>query len=550
MKDRSITGKRIGSICLPALFLLMQPAYVPAQAVQEGVGKIIHVNIKDAHASDQNPGTERSPLRTIGKAAAAAQENQKKGIGTKILIHPGNYRESVGLESDGPVPDVPIVFEASETGGTVISGSDIWENWRRQPGSNVYQHPWPYTWAMAPYPVGWRGKVVLEPVVRRREMVFVNGKPLDQVLSEAELKAGSFYVSEEKKTVSMRYPNGVNIDDAVVEVATRSNLFHARGVKNIVLKGLTFQHDTNPIQGYAVTFVGSSKITVDDCRFVRNNWGGLVFHATQDVLVRNSQANYNGGIGMGAWKVKKSLWDKNETSYNNWRGVKGGFTGWAVAGLKHLAMRNAVYLRHRAIGNQTRGFWLDSDNADILIEDAQLCGNLTDGIFIEASQGPITVKDSLICHNRTGDGILTTNSADVTLENSILYGNGRSQIRVTGNAERSVPNRETGERMALKAERWTLTNNVIVASRPDQLLLDISGWRHFMDSLRSDKNLWYKPGKDPAFRIGSKALGFTRWQSTTGRDLASTFDDPRFKDPDNPRLGVLRESPLPLSRNP
>lgn len=207
-------------------------------------------------------------------------------------------------------------------------------------------------------------------------------------------------------------------------------------------------------------------------------------------------------------------------------------------------------LRHRAVGNQTRGFWLDSDNADILIEDAHLYGNLTDGIFIEASQGPIVLRDSLICDNRTGDGILATNSADVTVENSILYGNGRSQIRVTGNTERSVPNRETGEGMVLKAQCWTLKNNVIVARHADQLLLDTYGWRHFVESLRSDKNLWHKPGDGQAFRIGSNVLDFSRWQSATGQDSASTFGDPQFKDLDNPPRGVLRNSPIPLPRNP
>ncbi|MBI4639949.1 MAG: right-handed parallel beta-helix repeat-containing protein [Candidatus Tectomicrobia bacterium] len=506
--------------------------------------KIIYVNIQDPQASDQNPGTDELPLKTISKAAEIAIENKKQNIGTKIIIYPGTYRESIKLEFSSRETDAPAIFEAKEKGSAIISGSDIWDGWKRQGNTDIYTNSWPYKWGLAPYPGGWERQVVLEPIVRRREMIFANGKLLEQVLSYQELKEGSFYVSEEEETAYVWIPSGTTIENTTIEVATRSSLFYMNGKRSVILRGLTFQHDNTPLQGSAVRVNGSSNILVEDCAFIWNNWGGFGFWVSQNVAARRNVANHNGAVGMTAWRVKNLLFEDNETSYNNWRGVRGGFTGWAAAGLKHLRVHDGIYRRHISAGNQARGFWLDSDNATILIEKAFLCKNLINGIFIEANQGPITIKDSIICHNQKDAGILTANSSNVVLENNILYGNGRSQIRVTGNIERSETNWETGEKMTLRVERWLLKNNAIVGKNRTQFPLETPDWKHFLGSLASGGNLWYNPENKRAFKIGGKGLDLSGWQSTTRQDLDSIFADPRFIDPDNNQFDLLPDSPL------
>jgi hypothetical protein len=100
--------------------------------------------------------------------------------------------------------------------------------------------------------------------------------------------------------------------------------------------------------------------------------------------------------------------------------------------------------------------------------------------------------------------------------------------------------------MVLRTQGWTIKENVIVGNRADQLLLDTSGWKHFMESLYSDNNLWYKSDKGQAFKIGSRVMDFDKWRSTTGQDSSSVFVEPPFKDPDNPRSGLLSDAPAPL----
>lgn len=526
------------------LLLLLGAVFVRAQIPAERVSQILYVNNQHPQASDQNPGTEELPLKTINKAAGIARQNQAGNIGTKILIYPGTYRERIDLSARGPTDkDVPIIFEGKEKGRAIVSGSNVWNGWKRRKDTDVYTHPWPYKWGLAPYPPRWEGSVVLAPIVRRREMIFVNGKLLNQVLSLKELQAGSFYVSEEEKIVYIWISPGTDITDSAIEVAVRSGLFYASEKRNFVLRGLVFQHDNTPVQGSAVTFTGSLNVLVEDCEFLWNNWGGLGVMASRDVIARRNVANHQGGAGMTAWKVKNLVFEDNETSYNNWRGAKGGFTGWAVAGLKHLRIHHGIYRRHKAIGNQTRGFWLDFDNANIVVEGAYWCNNLTNGVFVEASQGPIMIKDSTICQNQRGPGVLTTNSSDVTLENNIIYGNGRSQIRVTGDVERGVSDWETGKQRLLKVEHWTLRDNVIAARNSSQLLLDTSNWAHFLASLNSERNVWYNPEKDNAFKLGRKNLDLNGWQSVTGQDLDSIFANPRFKAPNHHQFDFLPDSP-------
>ncbi|MEO8324612.1 MAG: hypothetical protein ABI618_02105, partial [Nitrospirota bacterium] len=152
---------------------------------------IIYVNNQHLDASDSSKGDQSdSPVKTIGAAAGMALRNQEKGFGTKIIIYPGTYREQVKLDFRGRKTSPAIIIEAKEKGTAVVSGSDVWTDWERLGETNVYIHPWPHKWGYMAGPSQLSEKV--KPIVRRREMVFVNGAPLDQVLSVDELKKGTF----------------------------------------------------------------------------------------------------------------------------------------------------------------------------------------------------------------------------------------------------------------------------------------------------------------------------------------------------------------------
>ena len=218
---------------------------ISAAWAQTATDVTLHVDIQNPGASNANPGSEFRPFKTIQAATTAAMENNKGRVSTKILISPGTYRESIQLVYNGQETDAPIIFEAKAKGTVIISGSEVWGNWQRGSQSNIYVHPWPYKWGLAPYPAGWAGWVTLQPILRRREMIFVNGKFLQQVLTKRELTEGSFFVSESEARVYIQPWAGTNMTTATIEVAIQPHLFQANGKRYIILRGLTFQHGKN-----------------------------------------------------------------------------------------------------------------------------------------------------------------------------------------------------------------------------------------------------------------------------------------------------------------
>jgi Right handed beta helix region len=492
------------------LFPVANPGAIP----EDKAATLIYVDGARPNASDGNSGAQTAPLRTVSAAAAQAVVNNAAGIGTKVLIAPGTYREQISLPVTGTATVAPIIFEALSTGQAVISGADIFRDWTPEKQPNTYSSVWPYRWGLAPYPKGWAGNVTLDPIVRRREMVFVNDVPYTQVLTLAALVDNSFYVAEDSATLYVRTPPGVDFKSATVEVSTRPVLFHAQGKTNIVLRGLAFVRGNPPVPGSAVEIIDSSGVLVEDCQFIWNNWDGLDIITSTNVAVRRSVGDHNGASGMGGFQLKNSLYEDNETSFNNWRGAQGGFDGWAVAGSKFGALHDAVFRNYRSEYNQTRGFWLDYDDSRILIDNANWSNNLRDGVFIEANEGPILIRNSTFSKNRNGAGISGASSSDVTLAQNVISGNELSQLQITGDFDRQVTNWETNTTYTLRAERWTLSCNAIANTDKSQLFVDAPNWPHFLTTLKSQKNAWFTAGNSFPFKVGVSQYSYTDWKAS------------------------------------
>ena len=75
-------------------------------------------------ANDANPGSEREPLRTIGRAAALVQ------AGDVVRIHSGVYREKVAIAQSG-TKQRPIRFEAVPGATAIVTGADLLTGWSK-----------------------------------------------------------------------------------------------------------------------------------------------------------------------------------------------------------------------------------------------------------------------------------------------------------------------------------------------------------------------------------------------------------------------------------
>lgn len=491
----------------------------------------LHVDQNHIDASDSNPGTDADePLLTVERAAQLGVANKQAGLGTKILIHPGVYRESMNFTMTGFVSSAPLVLEATDKCQAIISGSDIWNTGWSAYDSNIYVHNWPYDWGPEVPPPTWPAYLNIGELARRRELVFVDGELLTQVLFLSDMTPGKYLVNETDDTLYVWPQSGVDFMSVDKEIGVRSRLMIFEGGEKVALIGLMSQHAVSRFccgeNHSAIEMSDIDDVYVRDVTSILNNQVGFQFRYADNVETRNSVFTHNGIMGMGAYKVYNYISVNDENSYNNWRGALAGFRGWHPAGQKALSLRNATYTGYIAIGNEARGLWFDWDNQNVTVDGLYSCNNKNDGLFIEASQGPVTIKNSVLCNNNY-DGIKIGNSEDVWLDNNTIYGNRQFQIAVVNWIARNVTDHITGVEREIENVRWNITENRIMSLLGRQKVLHLFNWTQ-VGTFIIDNNTWYNAKDNDNFKIQyltpSWYLDFAGWQSYTGQDQNSVWE--------------------------
>ncbi|MBI3990853.1 MAG: right-handed parallel beta-helix repeat-containing protein [Candidatus Omnitrophica bacterium] len=545
--------------------------FKPFKVQEDSVKKTLYVNNLADNASDTNPGTEKQPFKTIGKAMELAMQNKKQNTGTRVVVYPGVYRESLILGPDVKADadpgagdtDAVLIIEAKEKGSVILSGSDVWDGWKRDGNTNIYTRQWQYKWGIVPNP--WpEYNVVMDPICRRREIVFLDGYPMRQVLDKKELNEGKFYVSEEEETLFICLPSGKKIEDADIEVGVRDTVFAARGLKNIVVRGIQFQRIANVVHQGGTGFLKCKNVILEDCSFIWSNWHSMIIHMCDNVIIRRCIANHNGG-GNAINFCRNTLLEDTETSYNNWRGGWGEFYGWDNGGIKAMYNHNLTFRNHRAIGNLCGALWFDTDSEDILLENCFWSKNYN-GLAFENNQGPIIIRDCISSFN-VFDGINIDKSANGILENSIIYGNEASQIYVGGPELAVFKNWDTGKELSIKCSNWVFKNNVIASTDGSVIQIVVANnylaevvrsplvlspkWGHFLATLTSTGNLWYHKDIGRAFKIEDLSvrddkigLSFDGWRALTWQDMDSIVAEPLFISPETYDFRFLPNSPV------
>ena len=409
------------ALCLSTL---APSTFVFAQAnladLQFNVGTVLTVDANTG--SDVNAGIGQ-PLKTLQAAVDKALINSSRGLATRVLISPGDYRETLNIDQSSSQA-APISFEAVTAGTVTVSGSDLLTHpFHASSNQSIFSYTWNYNFGLCPVPTGWPGSR-MPTIVRRREMVFVNGVLLTQVLSYSSMHAGTFFVDEGANAIRVWPKSGTNMSTARVEAAVRSTTLNISGRSSVKFSGMVFQHASSCINKDGANVNSSSNVLFDSVVVQWNNWGGLDINGSNWVTVRNSIASHNGGNGMGGFKDKNVLFQNNEASYNNWRGGMGNFYDWGMGGVKFGGMHTATVNGLRAVGNQSQGLWFDTDDRNITITNVHLIGNRVTNLQLEANPGPISVSNSFFC---SGDlGITVIDTEYLTVTSSVFYGNGGS----------------------------------------------------------------------------------------------------------------------------
>ena len=498
------------------------------------------IYVDAVNGNDSNSGTSSKPLKTIGAAASIAQTNNQSGIGTRVTIKPGTYRESISLTHNKKDTSLPITFEASTNGTVIVSGGTLYTGWAKDPlNSNIYTNGWTHQWGTCPQQTSCPYQ---QDIVMRQELVAVNGTVLTQVLSYSAMRQGTFYVDQQGGLLYVWPTAGTDMSAATVEVAEQPSLLLIQQKSNIVVRGIKFQYANSCHAGSAVTVQGSSSnILFDNDTFQWNNAQGLAIeNPTTYFTVQNSTAKHNGDSGFQESQTNHGLWQTDTASYNNWRGAQGAFYACNTSGLHAWEVHNDTVNDLTTSFNQSYGVHWDTDNANITVSNINATSNLMTGVFVEKNEGPMAFSNSYFCHQNSTlavGGFVLRNSEGISLTNSVLLDNNNAQIAMIGiKGGISVTNWETGKTSNLITQNFTNKSNTIQGNNSGQLVfkdsyLDGTDWSTFQSTLTSSSNTWWNgynsstPYLLPTPKAGTKE-DFSGWKSATAKDSSSSWKTP------------------------
>lgn len=273
--------------------------------------------------------------------------------------------------------------------------------------------------------------VDMGPFVRRRGLVFVDGKPLEPMEQQRELVlphlqpvpdftvpaqpqnglparrrggpimqevGGSlnarFWVNDSGTAIHIRLESGTPADHTI-EVTTREHTLIPveSGIGYIRLKGITFQHAGNeyPFPQYGmVSLAGGDHWIVEDCTFEwangmgvsigRDGDAGSAKNAGASQILRRNTFRYCGIEGIGGMGTSDTLIEDNLIEWCGWADAE---RGWEAAGAKFHRAHNMLFrrnvIRHIRHGNAV---WFDSGNVNCRLTRNIFADNVTVGAAV------------------------------------------------------------------------------------------------------------------------------------------------------------------------
>jgi hypothetical protein len=511
-----------------------------AQATVNESLETAFIYVDGTKGNDSNSGSSSKPLKTIGAAISMAESNNQSGIGSRVTVNPGTYRESLSMQKNNKDTSLPITIEAATNGTVIVSGANLYTGWATySQNSSIYTTGWTHQWGVCPQQTSCPYQ---QDIVMRQELVAVNGAVLTQVMSVAAMKQGTFYVDENGAQLYVYPKSGTNMNAATVEVAENPTILLIQNKNNVVIRGLTFQYANTCHASAAVEVQGNStNILFDTDTFQWNNGQGLAIENPATYFtVQNSTAVHNGDSGFQESQTKWGLWDTDTTSYNNWRGAQGAFYACNTSGLHAWEVHQDTINNLTTSFNQSYGVHWDTDNANITVSNINATSNFLTGVFVEKDEGPMTFDSSYFCHQNSVQavgGFVLRNSEGISVTNSVLLDNNNAQIAMIGiKGGIEVTNWETGKTTNLITQNFTNKSNTIQGNNSNQLVfkdsyLDGSDWNTFQSTLTSKSNTWWNADNSstpyllPTPKAGTKD-DFSGWKSATSKDSTSSWTTP------------------------
>jgi hypothetical protein len=447
--------------------------------------KTYFVNCNSAKASDNNQGTEEEPFKTIGRAAEVLMP------GERVVIKGGVYRECIKPKRGGASPEEIISYEVAPGEEVIVKGSalitDGWEissgwrlhEWNHEPeeGMKVWKLKLdgklfdgynPFAMINVLQDREWlpHKKINMDPFFKRRGLVFVDGKPLEQVEISRKLeeKAGVYWVEHDGRTIHVRLPKDDCPENHEIEITTQEQLFMPEEMYAgyIRVKGIRFMHAAN---GFPVPQRGALSANRGHHFIFENNviewinslgmdfgngcWNAEKSDVPGDHIVRGNILRNCGICGMAAFESKNLLIENNLIEYCGWQNAELMYesSGVKVHRAKNMMFKGNI-IRHNTYAS---GIWLDCSN-----ENCRLTGNIfadittaRGAVHFEGTHGENLVDNNIIWRVRAQ----YFQTGDYGAGGSGLYAEGSDKIVFVNN-------------LVMDCENWGYFSNTI----PDRII--------------------------------------------------------------------------------
>lgn len=368
---------------------------------------------------DANPGTRDAPWATLVGAVGAAP------AGATIVFRAGTYR------SGTVVITKPLTLQPFPRERAWIKGSVEVTGW--VPDGNAWRKDgWtPEFPPLSSLPGGGAGcpannpRCALDPaypLADYRDMVFIDGRPLRQVATRAEVAPATatapatFYVDlAADQLVIGADPTGKLVEATAhlngVEVG--ANNAPVEAAAGTAIRGLGFAH-----YGDTALRLRAARPTLEASTITWNGvQGAVVNNGAADVAIRDNTFSYNGRKGLSVFGPPRALVEGNLVSTNN---VERFRQAWDAAGMKLVPVKDAVVRANLAQDNLANAIWLDNSATNVTIVYNLARRNEGIGIFFEVSRGAIIASNVAL---ENGRGIRVSGSSAVKVYNNTLVRN-------------------------------------------------------------------------------------------------------------------------------
>jgi len=586
--------------------------------------KTYYVDNSAPNADDNGPGDRGRPFRTINKAAQLLQP------GERVIIAAGTYRECVRPARGGTGPAQMISYEAAPGAKVFIKGSEILKDgWQQQKVSERFNSPpdtgiavWRHELANALFPDaynpfalpsimgswGWLDTRIVDmgPYLRRRGLVFVDGKPLEPMEQLRELAmaklppvpdftkppvpllgmpprrrgapimqeiGGSpdarFSVDDSGTAIHIRLASGTPADH-MIEVTTRQHTFipvHS-GISYIRVKGITFQHAGNPYpfpQYGMVSLAGGDHWILEDNTFEWANGGGLDIGSDGNSagapnpgasqILRRNTFRYCGIEGIGGMGTSNTLVEDNLIEWCGWADAE---RGWEAAGAKFHRAKNMMFrrnvIRHMRHANAA---WWDVDNVNCRITKNVFADVLTVGaaVHMEMNPGKNSLDNNIIWDVRNaepgtpgqrgcaGSGIFDNATDNLIIAQNLIGRCDNAGIFAIIRQDRNIKIHASGNNVA---------NNIFAKCKSAINFLNTDNQADgnvYVDMPDQFQGLFEgtpPPEYDPNAWTHLKFYDLAAWRALKGWDRNSVIADAQIAfNPDTLELTITSSKPLP-----